>query len=183
MRRILYHHYSRINSVDGLCVEAQRQGQRKGPRAFLPSGPKFQSTYSRSCVRQGTDAGNRDCLNNVEPEARSSSSAGARLEPVPTRRPDEHYGRDYIMKRNLVIIALLLATTFFWIPAGSDLDAQDRENNGQRRDGDRGRKNTHGYRNYGQYRRTRGGHRRYRLRRRYYYRRGIRLSRFIRIYY
>lgn len=42
---------------------------------------------------------------------------------------------------------------------------------------------TYGYKNYGQYRRTQVGNRRYRLARRYYLRDGIRISRWIRIYY
>ncbi|MDM7921460.1 MAG: hypothetical protein QUS14_04095 [Pyrinomonadaceae bacterium] len=41
----------------------------------------------------------------------------------------------------------------------------------------------YGYKNYGQYRRSRVGNRRYRLERRYYWRDGIRLTRYIRIYY
>ena len=39
------------------------------------------------------------------------------------------------------------------------------------------------YKNYGQYRRTQVGNRRYRLVRRYYWSRGIRLSRWVRVYY
>lgn len=42
---------------------------------------------------------------------------------------------------------------------------------------------TYGYRNYGQYRRTQVGNRRYRLVRRPYWRRGVRIMRWTRIYY
>ena len=41
----------------------------------------------------------------------------------------------------------------------------------------------YGYKNYGQYRRTQVGNRRYRVVRRYYWRDGIRLSRWVRLYY
>jgi hypothetical protein len=47
----------------------------------------------------------------------------------------------------------------------------------------KGWKNTYGYRNYGQYRRTQVGNRRYRMVRRYYWNDGVRLSRLVRIYY
>jgi len=42
---------------------------------------------------------------------------------------------------------------------------------------------TYGYKNYGQYRRTQVGNRRYRLVRRPYWRRGVRLTRWVRVSY
>ena len=111
------------------------------------------------------------------------------------------------MKRKIVVFVMLVATTFFWLPAESDTvfaqNGQNKSNGNQKRsNGDqkrgnigiwqpgkhggnwnRGRKNTHGYKNYGQYRRTQVGNRRYRLTRRYYWQDGIRLSRFVRVYY
>ena len=101
---------------------------------------------------------------------------------------------------------MLVAMSFFWLPAGSSVDAQNKQNghgnqrNGNRNDGDRsqgrnrswnwnrgqnwnrGRKNNHGYKNYGQYRRTQVGNRRYRLHRQYYTRNGTRMSRIVRIF-
>jgi len=86
---------------------------------------------------------------------------------------------------------MLLAVTLFWLPAGSSVEAQNRhntstgmhrhgdvdqrrgDNNHRRQMGDRdrdwnrGRWNTHGYKNYGQYRRTQVGNRRYHTERRY----------------
>lgn len=47
----------------------------------------------------------------------------------------------------------------------------------------RGWKNTYGYRNYGQYRRTQVGNRRYRLVRRPYWNGGVRRVRLVRVYY
>jgi|GEM_PF-1018165 len=49
---------------------------------------------------------------------------------------------------------------------------------GRRRNG-----SYYGYRNYGQYRRTQVGNRRYRTVRRIYWRNGIRLTRYVRVYY
>lgn len=53
---------------------------------------------------------------------------------------------------------------------------------GRRRSYNRNR-HTYGYRNYGQYRRTQVGNRRYRTVRRYYWNDGVRLSRWTRLYY
>jgi hypothetical protein len=95
---------------------------------------------------------------------------------------------------------MLVATTFFWLPAESDtVFAQNGQNKSKvnRKQGNvgkwqpgksgrnwnRGRKATHGYKNYGQYRRTQVGNRRYRVVKRYYWNDGIRLSRFVRVYY
>ncbi len=44
-------------------------------------------------------------------------------------------------------------------------------------------RNTYGYRNYGQYRRTQVGNRRFRTVKRYYWNDGVRLSRLVRVYY
>ena len=47
----------------------------------------------------------------------------------------------------------------------------------------KGPKATHGYRNYGQFRRTQVGNRRYRLAKRYRFIDGVRTLRWIRVYY
>lgn len=67
---------------------------------------------------------------------------------------------------------------------GERLYSQNRWENrrGRRRYQGRNRY-TYGYRNYGQYRRTQVGNRRYRMVRRYYWNDGVRLSRLVRLYY
>ena len=105
------------------------------------------------------------------------------------------------MKRKIVVFAMLIATTLFWIPADNTVSAQRGQNKSHK--SDRGRnfpglwddrqrgkkwnqgrkKDAHGYRNYGQYRRTQVGNRRYRLVKRSYWNDGIRLSRLVRVYY
>jgi len=47
----------------------------------------------------------------------------------------------------------------------------------------RHKKDAHGYRNYGQYRRTQVGNRRYRYVNRYYWNDGVRVSRRVRVYF
>ena len=104
------------------------------------------------------------------------------------------------MKRRLLVIAMLIAITFFWLPTDSNsVSAQPGQNKSQKKNKggnaglwqpgkkgkswNRGRKATYGYRNYGQYRRTQVGNRRYRLAKRYYWQDGSRLSRLVRVYY
>ena len=89
------------------------------------------------------------------------------------------------MKARVLSIALIAAFTLIALPADSfNVEAQrgrqyDRPGNGQ------GKKKWYPrrYKNYGQYRRTQVGNRRYRWERRYYYRGGRRYSRMIRIYF
>lgn len=103
------------------------------------------------------------------------------------------------MKRRLLIFTILFATTFLVVPfesygstdrsgtsttvteytAQNGLWQRQRRGRGKHR----GWKNTRGYRNYGQYRRTQVGNRRYRTVRRYYWNDGVRLSRMVRVYY
>ena len=100
----------------------------------------------------------------------------------------------------MIIIAMLLATTFFWLPSDSNTVAaqpgQDKHQRKGNRENERGdwqpgkhngvsrKKNANGYRNYGQYRRTQVGNRRYRMVRRYYNTNdGTRLSRLVRVFY
>jgi len=94
---------------------------------------------------------------------------------------------------------MLIATAFFWLPSDSNSVSAQEKGKGKNRGGNegriwqqptrhrpiqaRGRKDTHGYRNYGQYRRTQVGNRRYRLTRRYFWQNGTRLSRYTRVYY
>ena len=102
------------------------------------------------------------------------------------------------MKRKVLILTLLLATAFIALPAESvaygdrskdrnavyeysGQDWQSRRRRGRGRH--RGWKNTYGSRNYGQYRRTQVGNRRYRLVRRSYWDDGRRLTRWVRLYY
>ena len=104
------------------------------------------------------------------------------------------------MRKKLSILLLMFATVVFWIPAeGSTPASQPGKNkSANRNDGERRptlwqgqprrrrvhpNKNTHGYRNYGQYRRTQVGNRRYRLVRKPYWRDGSRLTRLVRVYY
>ena len=62
-------------------------------------------------------------------------------------------------------------------------DWQTERARGRRAFGRSHKKYAHGYRNYGQYRRTQVGNRRSHLVRRYYMRDGVRLSRWVRINY
>jgi hypothetical protein len=93
---------------------------------------------------------------------------------------------------------MILATTFFWLPVGNTVSAQKGHgksygNNGISRSsriwqtgnhkGNWRKKNSYGYKNYGQYRRTQVGNRRYRMVRRYYLDDGIRRLRWTRLYY
>lgn len=102
------------------------------------------------------------------------------------------------MKKKIVIIAMLLATTFFWLPGENTVTAQNGQGKGHKNHGSGNndrvwqpgkhkgnwrKKNSYGYKNYGQYRRTQVGNRRYRTVRRYYWNDGVRLSRWTRIYY
>ncbi len=92
---------------------------------------------------------------------------------------------------------MLVGMTFFWLPVDSTVSAQNRQTKERRNDnpggnrqqiwqGDRrhnGPKWNHGYKNYGQYRRTQVGNRRYRSVRRAYWTNGQRVYRFVRVYY
>src|SRR5688500_7364585 len=106
------------------------------------------------------------------------------------------------MKRKILICAMLLAMVGFTAPADSYAagDQQGRRSSersrggqdnlwdnddrrGRRRRSLRRNRNTYGYRNYGQYRRTQVGNRRFRTVRRSYWRDGRRLTRLVRVYY
>ncbi len=98
------------------------------------------------------------------------------------------------MKKKLLVFAMLLATTLFWLPSNSSVSAQEKEKQKNRGNhstiwqpgqdnGTWRKKDAHGYRNYGQYRRTQVGNRRSHLVRRYYVKDGTRLSRLIRVFY
>lgn len=106
------------------------------------------------------------------------------------------------MKKSLLVFAMLVAMTFALLPAGgNNVLAQNKQNNGQRngnngsnggqgqrqnqsRDWNNGKKKAnYGYKNYGQYRRTQVGNRRYRLVKRSYWDNGSRLTRLVRIFY
>jgi hypothetical protein len=105
--------------------------------------------------------------------------------------------RILFMKRKIVMLFLILVT--FVLLAAANVFAQGRHgnqgNHGSMRqhsgwDNDNGRHRyrgrnrfTYGYKNYGQYRRTQVGNRRFRMARRYYWRDGVRLSRLVRVYY
>src|SRR5687768_6185059 len=98
------------------------------------------------------------------------------------------------MKTKLMISAILMAMTFFWLPGeGNNSVSAQRQtrrvvvvSDDDRRGRNRGRArrtNVYRYRNYGQYRRTQVGNRRYRLVRRPYWSNGIRRVRLTRVYY
>ena len=79
---------------------------------------------------------------------------------------------------------MLLATLFFWMPAENTVAAQQGHGNSHRKHDNNGKKkSSHGYKNYGQYHKTQVGHRRYRTVKRYYWNDGVRLSRYVRVYY
>ena len=95
------------------------------------------------------------------------------------------------MKKIAVMILFALFAFGMWLPSESSASAAEpqwregrqsdrrwRSSRSRRRSG-----RWYGYKNYGQYRRTQVGNRRFRMRRQYYYRNGIRLSRFVRVYY
>lgn len=101
------------------------------------------------------------------------------------------------MKRKLLGFVMLAATTFVWLPTSSNVSAYSgsktfnsetavntgaAQQPGVQRIRPR-RKSVRGYKNYGQYRRTQVGNRRYRLVKRSYWNNGTRLSRWVRIYY
>lgn len=102
------------------------------------------------------------------------------------------------MKQKLMIFVLLIAAMIFMATAafgqgksrGYNRDRgrnnislwEGGQDNGRHRYRGRNRI-TYGYRNYGQYRRTQVGNRRYRMVKRSYWRDGIRLSRLVRVYY
>lgn len=105
------------------------------------------------------------------------------------------------MKRKITMLTILMTAVLLCLPVdsfsstvetprsathGTTVDPQKKwkGGHGRKRRYNRGRNRYYyGYRNYGQYRRTQVGNRRYRLVRRYYWRDGIRLSRWVRIYY
>lgn len=103
------------------------------------------------------------------------------------------------MKRKLMMLTILMTVCLLCLPVDSFADTavpppanessvdpqkEWKGDHGKKRRRYRGRNRYHyGYKNYGQYRRTQVGNRRYRMVRRYYWRDGIRLSRWVRIYY
>ena len=101
------------------------------------------------------------------------------------------------MTRKILILVMLFAITFLALPTdgvaqrknrswdrGSESGGFWQDDHGRRRRRFKGRNRyTYGYRNYGQYRRTQVGNRRYRMVRRYYWNDGVRLSRWVRLYY
>lgn len=102
------------------------------------------------------------------------------------------------MTRKILIWAMLFAMTFIALPSDSSAQRRGRsydrsydmnrywqsDHGRRRRWRNRNRNRSYfGYRNYGQYRRTQVGNRRYRLVRRYYWDDGMRLSRWVRLYY
>src|SRR5215203_1577415 len=102
------------------------------------------------------------------------------------------------MTRKILILALLSVTTLFALPADANAQrewrtrdrsysgntySQNRWENRSSRRRYRRVRDTSGYRNYGQYRRTQVGNRRFRNVRTYYWNGGRRLSRWTRVYY
>ena len=101
------------------------------------------------------------------------------------------------MKRKLVILSMMFAVTFLVHPFDSPASAQNRYgNNGSRhyqpgrqrqvwlvKSKRKGPKWNHGYKNYGQYRKTQVGNRRFRSVRRPFWVNGVRVYRWVRIYY
>jgi hypothetical protein len=91
------------------------------------------------------------------------------------------------MKKIMLMLALVVG--IFFIAGASDAAAQGK-GRGMGRGGNKShtiwnshKKDTHGYKNYGQYRRTQVGNRRFRTVNRYSWIDGIRRKRAIRVYY
>lgn len=94
---------------------------------------------------------------------------------------------------------MLIATAFFWLPSDSNSVSAQEKGKGKNRGGNQGRiwqpptwqrpiqargpKDRHGYRNYGQYRRTQVGNRRYSVTRRPFWQNRNRLTRRMRVDY
>ena len=91
---------------------------------------------------------------------------------------------------------MLMALTFFTLPAVTTVSAQNGQNKTQKmgkvsngsiyqpgKNGTWRKKNANGYKNYGQYRKTQVGNRRSRLVKRTYVRNGERLTRLVRVFY
>ena len=95
------------------------------------------------------------------------------------------------MKTKIIVLAFIAAFSLIVLPTDGFASDSQRPSFGATNLGFQGRGKGRGnkkwyprrYKNYGQYRRTQVGNRRYRLERRYYYRNGIRLSRTVRIYF
>jgi len=92
------------------------------------------------------------------------------------------------MKSKILIFALMATLAFVALPSfGFEANAQRGQGRGKSSNwGNHGKQKWYPrrYKNYGQYRSAQAHRRnRYRMERRYYYRDGIRLSRWIRIYY
>ena len=96
------------------------------------------------------------------------------------------------MTKRIILVAIMCGIAFILLPQTSSawesgepalVASAAVQNRGWRRKGRRGPKRHYGYKNYGQYRRTQVGNRRYRLVRRYSWRDGVRVSRLVRLYY
>jgi len=105
------------------------------------------------------------------------------------------------MTRKILLLSTLFVTAFFALPSESfgsnpstsattqDWRYQNRRERSQtygdrtNRSRNRRYRNTYGYRNYGQYRRTQVGNRRFRTVTRYYWSDGRRRTRLVRVYY
>ena len=95
--------------------------------------------------------------------------------------------------KKIAVFVMLAALTFFWLPAESTVSAQKVKNEPggmwnqnvyrSKHKGTWRKKDSRGYRNYGQYRRTQVGNRRHRLVKRSYWQDGIRRTRLVRAYY
>ena len=101
------------------------------------------------------------------------------------------------MKKKIVVFAMLMVMTFFCLPADNPVSAQKGHNKAAKmvkvsnnniwqpgkHNGVWRKKNSQGYKNYGQYRKTQVGNRRYRLVRKPYWSNGERMTRLVRIFY
>ena len=100
------------------------------------------------------------------------------------------------MKKNILVIGMLMALTLFTLPAVSTVSAQNGQVKAQKmgkgrngsinypgQNGTWRKKNANGYKNYGQYRKTQVGNRRSRLVKRTYMSNGERLTRLVRVFY
>ena len=105
------------------------------------------------------------------------------------------------MKKSILVFGMLMALTLMCLPADTTVSAQEKHNKAQKmgrvgngniyqpgknqpgKNGVWRKKNSYGYKNYGQYRKTQVGNRRSHLVKRTYWRNGERLTRLIRVFY
>ena len=85
------------------------------------------------------------------------------------------------MKKMILILAMAVGMVF--VASATDASAQGKHAGKSNKQWSSHKKDAHGYKNYGQYRRTQVGNRRFRTVNRYSWVDGIRRARKVRVYY